>query len=182
MAFRHQLSLEFPDYSNPEILAVTDTSQYAPELSVNCPLIQVVPPGFAQSIDIPVAPGFMQLINACDLLLQNDDCGYTRWPLPDGVYIIKYSISPNNKVWIEYTIMRVAGILQKYYQAEANLDLNACDPSEGIKERLKELRLIKSFIDASKSMVEHADQPQKGMDLYMYAQNRLARLRKAHQY
>lgn len=108
-------------------------------------------------------------LTACDLQLQTTDCGTQYVDLPDGIYIIKYSVSPNDQVYVEYNHMRISQAMNKYYNILCDVDANACDPPLKIKQKLEELRFIKMYLDAAKSKVEFCHEPQKGMSLYNYA-------------
>jgi hypothetical protein len=179
MAYKHQLSLEIPDTNNCTIFRVQDTSVYSENVPITCPTLEIVPPGFNQGvvIDIQVAPtttsSFSYIFNSCILGLQTTGCGDTLQYLPDGVYYIRYSVSPNDKVFVEYKYLRVCQILNKYFNELCKLEMAACEPHADVKEQLKELRLIKSFIDAAKAKVEYCHDIDKGNELLMYADKRL---------
>ncbi len=106
----HVLSLEVPTVMNTCILKIMDTSVYSDLLPVTCPTLNVTVPGFnysnqlegAQMVEF-VASGNITL-TACDLQLQTTNCGTQYANLPDGIYIIKYSVSPNDQVFVEYNI------------------------------------------------------------------------------
>lgn len=179
MAFKHQLSLDIPDTNNCQIFRVKDTSIYADLLSVTCPRLEITPPGFNEPsvIDIQITPttdiSFDFILNGCTLGLQSSGCGEESVLLPDGVYFVKYSVSPNDKVFVEYKHLRVCQILNKYFNELCKLELAACEPDVTVKEQLKELRLIKSFIDAAKAKVEYCHDVDKGNELLVYANKRL---------
>ena len=44
---------------------------------------------------IKVDKNFDMCLTACTLALQTTNCGVTQEKIPDGIYIIKYSVSPN---------------------------------------------------------------------------------------
>lgn len=179
MAYKHQLSLEVPNTNNCTIFRVQDTSIYSDKVPVTCPQLEITSPGFnvPAVIPIPTTPSNTELfdfvLNACDLKIQTSDCDEASQTLPDGVYFIKYSVSPNSEVFVEYKHLRVCQILNKYYKELCKLELAACEPEADIKEQLKELRLIKSFIDAAKAKVEYCHDVQKGNELLTYANKRL---------
>jgi hypothetical protein len=171
----HVLSLEVPTVMNPCILKIFDTSVYATTIPVNCPTLDVTVPGFGYAtqftgtvMDNFVLYGHITL-TACDLQLQTSNCGTTYFNLPDGIYIIKYSVSPNETVYVEYNHLRVTSALNKYYKILCDIDVAACDPPYKIKDKLEELRLIFMYLQAAKSKVEFCHEPQKGMSLYNYA-------------
>ena len=173
MAVKHQLSLEVPDTNNVKVLRTFDTSLYATNFDVSCGLLQITSPGFNLPVNIDVLPHYNLVLNACTLGLQRTGCGEVSQALPDGIYVIKYSISPNDKVYVEYNHLRVTQTMNKYSTILANLEMSGCEPDADVKERLNELRMIKSFIDAAKVKVEYAHKPHEGMELLIYAQKRL---------
>jgi len=174
---RHTLSLDMPDTLNECIMPVLDTSIYADKPPVECPYLDILPPGFSCAVRLDVEPGFCKLnITACDLQLQTQNCGVTYDIIPDGVYVVKYSIAPNEYVFAEYNHLRITNIMIKFNEVLCALDLAACDPLPAVKEKLKELRLIEMYIKAAKAKVEYCHKPGIGMDLYEYAKKRLDKL------
>ncbi len=177
--YGHQLFLEIPHTNNPLIFRVVDTSIYTDLIPVTCPLVQITSPGFNTSQDIQLeddTKNFSLSLNTCGLGLQVADCGSSSQIIPDGVYYIRFSVSPNDKVYVEYAHLRVTQFINKYNQKLCTLEMAACDPPADVKEQLKELRLIKSFVDAAKVKVEECHQIDEGMELFQYAQKRLSKL------
>lgn len=169
---KHTLSLEVPDTLNKEILRVIDSSVYNPDKAPVCPLLQITLPGWRTSVqftDTTIAPGFSLNLTACDLELQTINCGVSYDPLPDGIYIIKYSVSPNDQVFVEYNHLRITCALNKIQGIYCDLDLAACDPPTVVKDKLNQVRLIQQYLAAAKAQVEFCHQPAKGMELYRYA-------------
>lgn len=160
---------------NQCILKIFDTSVYTPLIPITCPTLNITVPGFGYSnqIEGAVMTAFVNdshiTLTACDLQLQNSGCGTLFNNLPDGIYIIKYSVSPNETVYVEYNHMRVTYALNKYYKILCDVDVAACDPPFKVQQRLEELRLIFMYLQAAKSKVEFCHEPQKGMSLYNYA-------------
>lgn len=165
----HVLSLEVPTVMNPCILTVMDTSVYTDLIPVVCETLNVTVPGFQYSVQMDVSAGFIKNITACDLNLQTENCGTEYVDIPDGIYIIKYSVSPNDVVYVEYNHMRITKALNRYYNILCRLDVADCDPPFKIKQKLEQLNLIKMYLEAAKSKVEFCHEPQKGMTLYNYA-------------
>jgi hypothetical protein len=172
----HILSLEVPTVMNPCILKIFDTSVYSNLLPVTCPTLNITVPGFGYSIQLDTTQDFVDTITACDLQLQTTDCGTVNIDIPDGIYIIKYSVSPNEIVYVEYNHLRITQALNKYYNVLCDVDANACDPPLKIKQRLEELRLIYMYLQAAKGKVEFCHEPQKGMSLYNYAMKLLNKM------
>ena len=177
MSYKHQLSLEVPETNNCTILRVIDTSVYDEHVPVTCGLLEITAPGFNEPVRIDVEPEFSLIITACDLGLQTMGCGETLQTLPDGVYDIKYSVSPNDKVFVEYHYLRICQINAIYFNELCKLELAACEPEPDVKDALAELRMIRNFIDAAKAKVEYCDDVEQGMELYKYAKCRLDKFR-----
>lgn len=175
MVSKHQLSLEVPDTNNCRVFRVFDTSLYSDNLEVTCATLQITSPGFNEPVSIDVSSGFNLILNACTLGIQSSNCGTTSQRLPDGIYVIRYSVSPNDQVYVEYYFLRTCQLMNKYFNELCKLEMAACEPQADVKAQLDELRLIKSFIDAAKAKVEQCQSPQQGMDLFVYAQQRLQR-------
>ena len=174
----HVLSLEVPTVLNTCVLKIFDTSVYqtsSPNIPIICPTLTITAPGFAYSKEITgtkmtdfVESGHIT-VTACDIALQVEDCGTKYGEIPDGIYVIKYSVSPNDLVFVEYNHMRISKALVKYNKVLCGVDVAACDPPAKIKEKLEKLRLIKMYLEAAKAKVEFCHEPQKGMSLYNYA-------------
>lgn len=169
---QHVLSLESPDTLNKCILRLVDTSVYNSQVVTKCPLLQVTLPGFnvpVQFDETQIQPGFNLNLTACDLDLQVNQCGTVYNDLPDGIYILKYSVSPNELVYVEYNHLRITCALYKLQQIYCDLDLGTCDPPDRITDILDQLTMIQHYLNAAKAQVEFCHQPSKGMELYRYA-------------
>lgn len=174
---KHTLSLEMPDTLNECIMPVMDTSLYADSIPVDCPYLDILPPGFSCAVRLEVTPGFCLLnLTACDLGLQSTQCGVRFDTIPDGVYAVKYSVAPNEYVFVEYNHLRITNLLKTYNKVLCALDVSTCDPLPEVKEKMKELHLIDILIKAAKAKVEYCHTPGEGMDLYEYAKKRLDKL------
>jgi hypothetical protein len=156
-----------------------DTSVYNQDIPIKCPTLLITVPGFTYSVQytdiagsghyVTINPGFIINLTACDLEIQTLNCGTIYNDLPDGIYAIKYSVSPNEYVFVEYNHLRITKALYKYQALLCDLDLAACDPLTSVKDKLNQLRLIRMYLEAAKSQVEFCHHAQKGMELYNYA-------------
>lgn len=179
---KHVLSLHMPDTMNDWALTVHDTSIYAEGMTISCPTLQVLMPGFIKATTInqdstpALGAGFIRHLTACDLEVQTTNCGTTYNCLPDGIYVIRYSVSPNDIIYVEYNHLRITQAMKMYQKHLCNLELEACAPSKNKSVKLDELREIKSYLDAAKATVEFCHKPAKGMELYNYALKRLKAL------
>lgn len=169
---KHVLSFEAPDTMNLCQLRLVDTSIYNPDAEVKCPILEVTLPGFSYAVQLgedAVAPGFILNLTACDLEVQIDNCGTEFNTLPDGIYILKWSVSPNDLVFVEYNHLRITQALHLYNGILCELDMGACEPDTKLDKQLRDLHKIKMFLDAAKAEVEICHHPKKGMELYRYA-------------
>jgi hypothetical protein len=174
---KHQLSLEVPDTLNKCIIRVIDTSIYSEEVPVECPKLQITPPGSYQSYEAAnLDAGFTANITACQLGLQIYNCDVTYNDLQDGIYIIRYSVSPNDTVYVEYNHLRITNALNLINDILCCLDLQACDPQQPLKDKVNELQRLQIYLQAAKVEVEYCHHPTKGMDIYNYVMTKLKKL------
>jgi hypothetical protein len=172
---KHSLSLNIPDIMEDCVLRIEDTSVYSSLIPVTCPTLQVLAPGFVTATKLNdtttpvIGVGFTVNLNACDLELQTEECGTEFYSLPDGVYVIKYSVSPNDLVYVEYNHLRINKAMAKYKAILCDLDLGACEPPIDKVETLNKLLKIKMYLEAAKAKVEFCGEPDKGMTIYNYA-------------
>lgn len=174
----HQLSLNIPEILNDCILSVQDTSIYAEKLEIDCEALQVTVPGFTTSVNFEdLESGFPNMIlTACSLGLQTTECSTNPASLPDGIYVLRYSVAPNDIVYVEYNHLRRTSALKKLQGLLCDLDLSDCEPSDDLKKQMKEIDMIRIYLDAAKAEVEVCHNPEKGMSLFNYALNRLDKL------
>ena len=165
----HILSLEVPTVLNTCIISVLDTSVYSTLIPVTCPTLNVTVPGFKFSTQLTIVPGANTILTACDLQLQTQNCATVLSDLPDGIYVFKYSVSPNDLVFVEYNHLRISKALNTYNTILCNLDLAACEPPVSIQQKLERLKMAKMYLDAAKAKVEFCHEPGNGMSLYNYA-------------
>jgi len=139
-------------------------------------MLEITPPGFNTAIvfnnsnnNISLNYNFSLALTACDLGLQTENCGNEYCDLSDGVYIIRYSISPNDVVYVEYNHLRVTNIMNKYKTTLCCIDINKNKLGYDNVKLMKTLSDIRTYIDAAKAMVENCGRAQEGMAMYNYA-------------
>ena len=157
-------------------MRIMDTSSYSEDIAVDCPILEVTLPGFRYSVqfnDPVINKDFTLNLTACDLEVQTQNCGTSFSGLPDGVYVIKYSVAPNNVVFVEYNHLRITKALATYNEVLCDLDVHPCQPDSDKAELLSEMSYIRTMIDAAVSNVEYCQSPAQGMQIYNYAKQRL---------
>lgn len=171
---QHKLSLEIPTVLNGCIMRIFDSSAYDPNMVVKCTQLQISVPGFSSSYFIEnIQKDFSVNLTACDLFIQKENCGKEFYDIPDGVYVVKYSVSPNDVVYVEYNHLRITKALNKLKKLYCELDLENCESSPEKKKRLSDARLIHDFLIAAKANVEDCRQVDKGISLYKEAMEML---------
>lgn len=165
----HNLSLEIPQVLNTCIIKLFDTSVYNELVPLTCPYLHVTVPGFSYSIQMNFIPESSIVLTACDLNLQTENCGEILTELPDGIYVIRYSVAPNDYVYVEYNHLKISKALNLYKKLLCELELSNCEPNKLVKEQLNSLLTIKGYLDAAVAKVEICHNPKEGMILYDYA-------------
>lgn len=171
MSYKHQLFLDIPDTANPKILRVIDSSIYSDVVPYSCGVLQVVTPGASSAIEFSVNQNFSLILKTFDLGLQKP--GGDAQDLPDGNYRLRYSISPNDKVFVEYNYFRVTRLYEKYAKQLCEFDICASEPNADKKKLLSELQSIKQYMEAAKIKAEYCNDLKAAQELYDYAQKRL---------
>jgi len=172
----HVLSLEIPTVSNSCVMKIFDTSVYSPLVGLVNPTLMIVVPGFSEAAEVSFVPESSPTLTGCDLGIQTENCGSSYVNLPDGIYGIKYVTSPDCTVYVEYNHLRMTCALNTYEKILCDISVSDCDPPSKVKEKLKELHLIKMYLDAAKAKVETCHENQEGMTLFNYAVKLLNKL------
>lgn len=175
MAIKHRLALEILDTACDHALKISDMSSYGQGLPVECPRLDITLPGFYQPIYLEnITPGFNEIITMITLGYQEANATELNG-FPDGLYTIRYSVSPNDKVFVIYYHLRTTCITNEYYRELCKLQLAECEPSTETKQKLNDLRYIKMLIDAAKAKAEYCDSYIQATDMLGYAQRMLSK-------
>lgn len=175
----NSLSLNIPNIMTDCVLRIEDTSVYEPLLPYVCPTVQILVPGYRDCVTfndttVPtVSKGFILNLTACDLKVQTSNCGNEFDSLPDGIYVIKYSMSPNDKMYVEQNHLRVTALRRKLKAEWCKLKLSACEPIPETKDKFLSLMEITGYIDAAQAKAEECLDHEQGMVLYNYAKKLL---------
>jgi len=175
----NSLSLNIPNIMTDCILRIEDTSVYNPLMPYICPTVQVLVPGYKDCVTFndtttPVInQGFTLNLTACDLALQTANCDSEFDAIPDGIYTIKYSLSPNDKMYVEYNHLRVTALRAKLKQHLCDLQLGACEPVPEIKDDFNYLMTINNYIEAAQAKAEWCLDCDQAMVIYNYAKKLL---------
>ncbi len=168
----HKLGLEVLETSNEKLLRLVDMSVYNQNLGVTCAEILITAPGyqFSSSVDpLRLTQGFNLVLTACDLEIQNNNCDSEFHNIPDGVYAIKYSVSPNEYTDVTLQHLRIVQATKRMRKIYCDIDLGACMVMDDKKKTLLDLRLIGDYFQAAKAKVEVCGKLSQGVTIYKYA-------------
>lgn len=171
---RHILGVDVVPTNNDKILHLFDTSSYAEGLGITCPRLEVTIPGFRTARLLEPEDGFNVSLNGITLDLISPAAEYLP-PLPDGLYHIKYSISPNDLVYVEFDYLRTVIFDNLLFKERCELDLCDHTPLPEVKEKLKAINEIEDYVKAAKGAVSACDDLDKAHDLFVYAKTLLER-------
>jgi hypothetical protein len=174
---KHQLSLDIPNTLNTCVLRLVDTSTYSGSLVTQAMTLDILVPGYTTPYTYyPETTAFNLSLTACDLGLQTLSCDMIRNSIPDGVYAIRYSVAPNEYVYVEYNHLRITAALELIQKILCCLDVPNCEPIQPLRDKLRELNILQTMLEAAKAKVEYCHNPSRGMDIYNYVMTRLKKL------
>lgn len=134
--------LVVPTY-NTLTLGIADASTYV--TTPSAPTIEITIPGFG-IVTLPFVPNDFNIFNSTSLGITS--VGDPLLPLPDGVYYLKYSISPAYVNYVEKTIIRVETLQERFDAAFMKLDMMQCDLAIKTQQKVT-LNSIYFFIQGS---------------------------------
>lgn len=137
------LDLYLIDTKNSLTLGVADISSYPKNFIISSPSLEVTPPGY-NKVSLPFTPKAANFYRASDLGITCSGCA----ELPDGIYLIKYSVHPVSTNFVEKSFIRVEQLKNKYLDAFLKLDLE-CSPTENDIKLKKVKLLVEGSIAAS---------------------------------
>lgn len=172
----HTLDIHVYDNLNQRAFRITDNSSYDELLKVSNLLLEVYTPSSDKPSVHKVSKGFSIVLNS-NLLQLNSTKTNPPPNLPDGIYPIRISTSPNNKVYAEYYYFRNIKQQNKYLDSLTKLltDRNKYIPKEFEKKK-KELLWIKELIDGAKYLCEDLIDTKAANEVYGEVDNMLNKL------
>lgn len=171
MIRKHILNIEAPDTGCEHILRIVDLSVYSDLIPIECGRLDIAIPGFYQPVYIDVEPNFTLNLTGIDLGLQREEDSLII--LPDGLYTIRYSISPNDSVFVEISHLRTTNIMNDYYREMCKLQLSQCEPDAVVKQKMNDLLYIFMLIEAAKAKSQVCNACVQAVDMLRYAQKLL---------
>jgi len=171
---QHKLYLDFPENTNEGILRVEDSSIYSSTIPFNCPTLEIIPPGYTTAtVYTGLSKQFRLFLNACTLGMLTTGCGSTCPIIPDGIYHFRYSVSPGDKVFVEYNMLRIVIIMNRWEKTLCWINNVPCDPTNDKLVLLREMQLIWEQIQTAKALVEDKHEYSDGVQMYRLAEQKL---------
>lgn len=168
---RHILQLDIPPTNNEGIFIVKDVSIYTTSLPVLCPSLQITPPGFGTPTTItPTGQNFEMILNACTLgITVPANCATTCPHIPDGIYSLYYTVSPNDQVFVGYQYLRIVSAINRLNGYLCDLSLPNCLPSKEMEYELRNIDIIRNYLRSAQTNVNNLKNPVDGMNQYNFA-------------
>ena len=174
---KHVLSLEIPDTLDSCAMMVRDMSVYSDILPYECATLQITAPGWITAAKFEnLAKNFSLVVTACSMGSQTTGCDTTPMTIVDGVYVVRWSVSPNAVVYVEYNHLRITSALKAIQSILCCLDLGTCLPEPKVLSVLRELSEWEMMLKAAKANVEVCHKPSKGMEMYTFALKNIRRI------
>lgn len=168
-----RLSFDIIDTHDFKTLGILDTSWYNPDITVETATIEILAPGYARAVSPLFIPGALNVYNSNGTGVTQASCEEELQDLPDGIWKIKYSICPNDKLFIEKYFLKTDKIRCRYTQAFLNLDLrSSCEDYD--KQKREKLKEIEFYISGAIAASNNQD-PKLASDLYNKAKKLLDR-------
>lgn len=147
-----------------------DTSKYCDEDTIENYLIEVLPVNKSNWITFHVQKNFSLTLNSSNL-------GYKRVAdksllvdIPDGIYEIKQSYTPNIHTLVHFYHLRTAALTLKYIEMLCKHFDNECKKDERTyNEETLFLSKIKQYIEAAEYMVSEKHDKLSGIKFYNQA-------------
>lgn len=175
---QHILQLEVPVTSNEGVFLIDDISIYDNVLPAGCLNLQILSPGFSVPASITgMIPGFRLVLNACTLgILSSSNCTSSCPVLPDGLYHIRYSVAPNDEVYVEYDVLRTTVAINRLNTVLSNAEIKCCLPDQETEYIITQCDLIRNFLLTAKLLVENRHLIADGLNIYRFAITLIAKM------
>lgn len=136
------LDLMLIDTHSSKSIGISDFSQYPVNYNIVSPTLEITASGFSP-VTVAFEPNSINIFTSNNL---NITCeGEAIQDIPDGIYTIKYSITPAYIYFVSRSFLRVDALQEKFDTAFMKLDILQCDGPLR-KQREEELNSIYYFI------------------------------------
>ena len=168
---QHILQIQVDNTYNEGVMLIRDISVYTPLLPVSCQSLQITPPGYSTpTVIVPTTQNFQYTLNACALGITNPTACSDMCPnIPDGIYGIYYSVSPNTEVFVGYQYMRIVSAINRLNGYLCKLQLPNCLPGQELTYELQNIEIIRNYLRSAQTNVNDLHNFQDGMNQYRFA-------------
>jgi hypothetical protein len=110
-----RLNVDITDTHDFKTLGIADVSWYNPDITIETPTIEILPPGYVHAASPFFMVGALNIYNSNGVGITKASCEEELVDLPDGLWKIKYSICPNDKLFIEKFFLKTDKIQCKLF-------------------------------------------------------------------
>ena len=166
----HDLYLDILPTVNLATFRVNDVSSYSENAPYENGVVEITPPTYnAPTLALRVNKGWSVVFNSSNLRIA-PATGGVKSALPDGNYYIKFSVAPNQSVYVAYNYFRNNKQLASYGELITLLNTNKPNIStRDYAEFRKNILTLKQEIDAAKYLAENKFMQDEA--LLVYAEN-----------
>lgn len=169
-----ELLLNFPDSASLKTFVIEDASLYNENLPITCGQLCIKTPGFTHIHTYEPTANFKINVTLESLGLQVVNSFSTLGDLPDGNYQIRYSINPNNKLFVEYNYYNVKQLYAQYILQLCKYFNNKCDMTQKQQNiEMNRLFEISNLISYAKISAEECDDVNNADNLYNSAKSKI---------
>lgn len=126
------LDLNIISTHNKTTIGIGDNSTY--DMTPVSPTLEVTVPGF-NKVTLTFSPKTLTVYNSNSLGMTTNAVNPDI--LPDGAWVVKYSVFPNYENYFNFTFLKTDLIEEKYYSAFLSMDINGCDNKVKRESRLE---------------------------------------------
>lgn len=155
---------------NSNILAIADVSFYPIGFNPNNPYIEITPPGMPK-VTLLFTPKGMNIFNSENLNLTSGCPG----PLPDGIYLLRYSIHPNYENFVEKSILRIDATMEKLDALYLGINLQRFD-DKVVESTLEQVDVIELLLQGAMSAANECDE-KLAYDLFRRANKHIDKIK-----
>jgi hypothetical protein len=166
-----RLNFDITDTHDFKTLGIVDTSWYNPDIIVETPTIEILPPGYTYAVSPFYMIKALNVYNSNGVGITKASCEEELVDLPDGLWKVKYSICPNDKLFIEKFFLRIDKLQCKYDQAFLSLDLKG-DPAD--REKVRKLKEVEFYMQGAISASNNQN-AKDAHDFYLKAEKLLSK-------
>lgn len=153
------------NYIDCKTLSIADTSVYNEDVPITDSIYRITLPNSNKYVDIVYAPRSVTHINSNNLRLSNTTDTDQLISIPSGIYTIRQSICPNDKLFFEYKYLNICVDYNNLISCLATLDCN--------DNRYEKYYHLKNRLLIAQDLVNICGDVEKGITLYNTTVNQI---------